>query len=69
MSSKLEQNIMSIEKATSEEALQYSVEQMIDYILKYPEVTNKAAKVCVVLLTKFNLKTSLFCSLFITTFY
>lgn len=49
MLSKLQQNLKSIENATSNESLKYSVEEFVAYLLKYPGVKNKVAKVSILI--------------------
>lgn len=45
MLSTLEQNLKSLENATTRESLSYYLEQFIEFLLKHPEMKNKAAKV------------------------
>lgn len=43
--SKLQQHLKSIENAATVESLKYMLDEFIEYLLKYPEIRNKGAKV------------------------
>lgn len=45
MISKLQQHLKGIERAATVDSLKYTLDEFIEYLLKHPEMKNKAAKV------------------------